>query len=75
MVKRGTRETSGTEKEELERVSRLAIGKEMPSAVRIERGNSRERREDNAEESKVIRKKLQNPRPTKMYVTVEMVII
>jgi hypothetical protein len=28
--------------------------KRMPSAVRIERGKSRERREDNAEESEVI---------------------
>jgi hypothetical protein len=53
-VRRGIRETSGTEKEGVERVPRLVTGREVPSAVRTERGKSRERREDNAEESEVI---------------------
>jgi hypothetical protein len=53
-VRRGTRETSGTEKERVERVPRLVTGREVPSAVRTERGKSRERRDDNAEESEVI---------------------
>jgi hypothetical protein len=53
-VRRGTRETSGTEKEGVERVPRLVIGREVPSAVRTERGKLRERREDNAEESQII---------------------
>jgi hypothetical protein len=53
-VRRGTRETSGTKKEGVERVSRLVTGREVPSAVRTEKGKSRERREDNTEESEVI---------------------
>jgi hypothetical protein len=53
-VRRGTRETSGTEKERVERVPQLVTVREVPSAVRTERGKSRERREDNAEESEVI---------------------
>jgi hypothetical protein len=53
-VSRGTRETSGTEREGVERVPPLLTGREVPSAVRTERGNSREQREDNAEESEVI---------------------
>jgi hypothetical protein len=53
-VRLGTRETSGTEKEGVERVPRLVTGREVPSAVRTERGKPRERRKDNAEESEVI---------------------
>jgi hypothetical protein len=53
-MRRGTRETSETEKEGVERVPRLVTGREVPSAVRTKRGKSRERREDNAEESEVI---------------------
>jgi hypothetical protein len=53
-VRRGTRETSGTEKDGVERVPRLVTGREVPSAVRTEIGKSRERREDNAEELEVI---------------------
>jgi hypothetical protein len=53
-VRQGTRETSGTEKAGVERVTRLVTGREVPSTVRTERGKSRERRDDNAEESKVI---------------------
>jgi hypothetical protein len=53
-VRRGTRETSGTEKKGVERVPRLMTGREVPSAVTTERGKSRERREDNTEESEVI---------------------
>jgi hypothetical protein len=53
-VRRGTRETSGTEKEGVEIVPRLVTGREVPSSVRTERGKSRERREDNAEELEVI---------------------
>jgi hypothetical protein len=49
-VRRGTRETSGTEKEEVEKVPRLVTGREVPSAVKTERGKSREQRDDNAEE-------------------------
>jgi hypothetical protein len=71
-VRRGTRKTSGTKKEGVERVPRLVTGREVPFVVRTERGKSRERREDNAEESEVIWK-LQNPRPTTKYLTVETV--
>jgi hypothetical protein len=56
-VRQGTRETSGTKKEGVERVPRLVTGREVSSAVRTERGKSREQREqreDNAEESEVI---------------------
>jgi hypothetical protein len=53
-VRRGTRETSGTEKEEVESVPRLVTRREVPLAVRTERGKSREQRDDNAEESEVI---------------------
>jgi hypothetical protein len=53
-VRQGTRETSGTEKEGVERVPRLVTGREVPSVVRTEKEKSRERREDNAEESEVI---------------------
>jgi hypothetical protein len=73
IVRRGTRETSGTEKEGVERVPRLVTGREVPSAVRKERGKTRERREDKKKSQKSYRKKLQNPRPTKKYLTVETV--
>jgi hypothetical protein len=53
-VRRGTRETSGTEKKGVERVPRLVTGREVTSTVRTERGKSREQSEDNAEESEVI---------------------
>jgi hypothetical protein len=45
---------SGTEKEEVERVPRLEIGREVPSAVRTLTGEMRERRTDKIEESEVI---------------------
>jgi hypothetical protein len=45
---------SGLEKEEVERVSRLEIGREVPSAVRTLTGEMRERRTDRIEESEVI---------------------
>ena len=41
----------GTEKEEVERVPRLATGREVPSAVRILTGKGRGRSEERAEES------------------------
>jgi hypothetical protein len=53
-VRQGSIETSGTENEEVERVPQLVTGREVSSAVSIERGKSRERRDDNAEESEVI---------------------
>jgi hypothetical protein len=49
-VRRGIRETSGMEKEEVERVPRLMTGREVSSAVRTEREKSRERIDENAEE-------------------------
>jgi hypothetical protein len=54
ILRRGTREMSGTEKEEVERVPRLETGREVSSAVRILIGEMRERRADRIEESKVI---------------------
>ena len=51
MVRRGTCETLGTEKEGVERRPRLATERGVPSAVRTLTGESRGRREDNTEES------------------------
>jgi hypothetical protein len=45
---------SGTEKEEVERVPRLEIRREVPSAVRTLTGEMREQRADRIEESEVI---------------------
>jgi hypothetical protein len=41
-MRQGTRETSGAENEEVERVPRLVTGREVPSAISTERGKSRE---------------------------------
>jgi hypothetical protein len=54
ILRRGTWETSGTEKEEVERVPRLERGREVPSAVRTLTGEMRERRADRIEKSEVI---------------------
>jgi hypothetical protein len=48
---------SGTEKEEVERVPRLEIGREVPSAVRTLTGEMREQRTDRIDKSEVIWKK------------------
>jgi hypothetical protein len=54
ILRRETREISGIEKEEVERVPQLETGREVPSAVRTRIGEMRERIADRREESEVI---------------------
>ena len=70
MVRRGICETLGTEKDGVERIPRLAIGRGVPSAVRTLTGESRVEEKTTRKNQKTYEKKLQNPEPMGMYLTV-----